>query len=195
MIPRETIEQLYLVERQSMNDIAQKLQCSLHKVSYWLKKYQIQTRSISDAIYQRNNPYGDPFSFREPNTLSQAALVGYGLGLYWGEGTKACKTSVRIGNSDPALLSKFILFLVQIFGIKKADLRFSLQLFTDIDEKEAMQYWLRGLRVNARQFTKTTITPSRKEGTYRHRSQTGVVTLYYHNKKLRDTLVQMIKTY
>ncbi len=122
-------------------------------------------------------------------TKADAELLGMGLGLYWGEGTKSNKHSVRLGNTDPALLRTFVRFLVDLFGVKKADMRFALQIFSDIDPNEALKYWVKELDVDPSQFGKIIVTISGSLGTYRKKSLFGVVTVHYHNKKLRDIIV------
>lgn len=175
-----------------MQNIADDLGCSLHKVKYWTERHQIPRRSISDAIYLKHNPDGDPFRFSRPKTQNEAYLFGLGLGLYWGEGTKSSKGSVRLGNTDPVLITRFIDFLVKFFHVRRQDFRFGLQIFTDIDEQVALRYWLKSLNVGRNQFGKTVTTKSGSLGTYRQKSQYGVVTVHYHNKKLRDLLVSLL---
>jgi len=185
---------LYVNKRKSMQEIAEIFSCSLNKIKYWMDKYKIKTRSISEAVYIKNNPNGDPFIFNKPITLEQAKLLGLGIGLYWGEGTKADKGSVRLGNTDPELIKNFILFLKNIFGIRKKDLRFGLQLFTDIDKNSAMDFWVKKIKIKPSQFYKIIITKSQSLGTYRRKSEYGVLTVYYHNKKLRDLIVSLLPT-
>lgn len=157
-----------------------------------MDKYDIKRRSIGDAVYQRYHPEGDPFEVKKIVTKSDVKLWGLGIGLYWGEGNKANKTSVRLGNTDPILLKTFMHFLIELFGVKKEDLRFTLQVFTDIDMHKALDYWVTELAVNKDQFYKPTTTISGKIGTYRKKSEHGVVTVNYHNRKLRDILVEML---
>lgn len=154
-----------------------------------MDKYRVTRRSIAEAVYTKNNPNGDPFKYQPPKTKDELLIYGIGLGLYWGEGTKANRHSVRIGNSDPKLILSFIIFLEKIFCIRKSDLRFSLQLFSDINPSKALRYWISAIKVNRSQFTQSTISLSHKKGTYRKKSTYGVLTLYYHNKKLRDLLI------
>lgn len=189
---RATLHQLYLQNGASMQEIATLNNCSLNKVVYWMKKYDIKRRSISEAIYAQHNPNGDPFTVKPITTREQAKLLGIGIGLYWGEGTKANKWSVRLGNTDPALLRTFITFLVKIFEVKQADMRFALQIFSDINPHEALEYWVHELGVMPSQFGRPTVTISGSIGTYRKKSSYGVVTVSYHNKKLRDILVSML---
>lgn len=193
MIEKMRLEQLYLNENLSMQAIASGLGCSLHKVEYWMSRYGIKRRSISEAVYLKNHPQGDPFSLKPIKTLADARLLGIGAGLYWGEGTKSSKHSVRLGNTDPALLRTFILFLTKLCCVQKEDLRFGLQIFTDIDPAEALAYWTKELGVEASQFGKLVVTISGSIGTYRKKSRYGVVTLHYHNKKLRDIVAGLCR--
>jgi len=192
MIAKEDLERMYLKEGASMMEIAKKLDCSPKSVQYWMTKYGIDRRSIGDAIYLMNNRNGDPFSIQPIDTVEKGELFGLGVGLYWGEGTKKNKHSVRLGNTDPELINTFIKFLVELFGVSKERLRFSLQIFTDIDPIEALNFWTERLQVSSSQFTKSVITISGSLGTYRQKSQYGVATLYFHNKKLRDIIVGLL---
>lgn len=192
MISKITLQKLYETDKLSAKQIADKLNCSHSQVIYWMDRHDIKRRSISEAIYQRSNPDGDPFYIKEMSSKSDYILLGMGLGLYWGEGTKANKYSVRLGNSDPDLLRTFIGFLVIIFGVKASDLRFGLQLFTDIDKEEALDYWTEELCVQRSQFYKPHITISGSIGTYKKKSRHGVVTIYFHNKKLRDIIIELL---
>ena len=175
-----------------MQEIATILKCSLHKVAYWMEKHALKTRSRSDATYLKRNPDGDPFSFRLPRNFEEAKLFGLGIGLYWGEGTKADRNSVRLGNTDQQLIKKFIQFLVTFFSIEKSDMRFYLQIFSDISPGVAMDFWIKKLTIQRSQFSKPVVTKSGSIGTYRKKSEYGVLTVMYHNKKLRDLLVGLV---
>lgn len=192
MIEKHQLTKLYIEEKASMMDIAISLGCSLNKVAYWMDKYNISRRSISAAIYHRHNPKGDPFFIKPINTKEEAKLLGIGIGLYWGEGNKANKYSVRLGNTDPALINMFVKFLVELCGVPKHRLRFGLQIFTDTDPEAALNFWIEQLGVEASQFMKIIVTISGSIGTYRTKSEHGVITVYFHNKKLRDTIVGML---
>ena len=112
--------------------------------------------------------------------------------MYWGEGTKANKNTVRIGNSDVNIFKIFIKFLDKFFGVSKDKLKFQLQLFSDLDANIAEKYWINNLKISRNQLYKTIITKSGSIGTYRHKSEYGVMTLYYGNTKLRNILVGML---
>jgi hypothetical protein len=192
MISKSQLETYYLKEGLSMQEIASLLECSVNKVVYWMDKHQIKRRSISDAVYQKHNPGGDPFEIQPIRNVTDAKLLGIGIGLYWGEGNKANQYSIRLGNTDPELIKTFIRFLVELFGVDKNKLRFGLQLFSDTKPEEALEFWVKQLGVKTSQFYKITVTISGSIGTYRHKSKNGVLTVYYHNKKLRDIIVGIL---
>lgn len=192
MITEEVLTKLYIKNNLSMKQIAKSLNCSTNKVVYWMDKYQIKRRSISEAVYIKAHPDGDPFKKESIDSIEKAYIAGLGVGLYWGEGVKANKYSVRLGNSDPVLINSFIKFLECIFNVKKIDMKFGLQIFTDIDIKKAILFWSKEIGINRSQFYKPHVTISGSIGTYRHKSKYGVLTVYYNNKKLRDEVFAML---
>ena len=177
-----------------MQEIAKLLNCSVHKIKYWMDNYGIKIRTISDAVYLKHNPNGDPFKIRKPKTMEEAVLYGLGVGLYWGEGTKSNTNSIRLGNTDPRLIKKFIQFLDKIYGIDFRKLKFGLQVFSDLPAIEARKFWEKELNISPKQFQKVVVTNSGKVGTYRKKNKTGVLTIYYNNRKLRDILCKEIES-
>jgi len=194
MITRESLVLLYCKKGLSVPAIASRLHCSEHKVNYWLSKFNITKRSISDALYKKWNPHGDPFSVRRPKTVEEGILYGLGVGLYWGEGTKASKSSIKLGNTDPELMRMFVKFLVVFYAIDRKRLRFALQVFGDMDVEASVRYWVRALSVSRKQFyRKIIVTPHRGIGNYRKKTKYGVLTVYFNNTKLCDILRNAIQ--
>lgn len=192
MILKNKLIEFYIDKKMSMQDIADSLDCSLHKVKYWMDRHQIPVRSQSDATYLKRNPDGDPFKFIPPSGFEDAKLFGLGIGLYWGEGTKANKNSIRLGNTDPGIIINFMDFLIRFFSIKKSDLKFGLQIFSDINPQEALDFWIKKLKISSSQLNKPIITKSRSLGTYRNKNKYGVMTVMFHNKKSRDALINLL---
>lgn len=186
------LEEYYLAQRQSAAQIAKKNGCSESKVHYWLQKYAIPKRSIADAVYVRCNSEGDPFSIQSPSKHNEWLLLGLGVGLYWGEGTKRSKNAVRLGNTDPELIKCFIDFLKNVCKIDHKKLRFGLQIFSDMNPTVARAFWQRKLNVSADQFYKTIVTGAQSIGTYRNKTSHGVLTVYFNNTKLRNKLCDLI---
>ncbi len=111
-----------------------------------------------------------------------------------GEGTKSNLRAVRLGNTDPRLIRKFIDFLVTFYQIDKKRLRFGLQIFGDMDKKAALQFWINHLKISQKQFYPSIIiTPHRGVGNYRQKTKYGVVTVYFNNRKLRDIICRAIE--
>ena len=193
MIKKEILEDLYLNKNFSMKEISTKLGFSTNKISYWMKFHGIKRRSISEGVYVKNNPKGDPFLFSKPKIENSSFLFGLGLGLYWGEGTKANKYSVRLGNTDPKLILWFIKFLKEFFSIDKEDLRFGLQVFSNMPEDKVLDFWVKELKVSKEQFMKVVVTDKRGVGTYTRKIEHGVLTVYFHNIKMRNLLINEIE--
>ncbi len=184
---------MYLIRGLSVMDIARRYGCSANKINYWMRVYGIKKRSISEAVYLKKNPNGDPFTFVQPKSSQDWFLFGLGLGLYWGEGNKKNKLSVRLGNTDPDLVRKFIEFLKKTYQVDSSRIRFGLQIFSDMSPRKALIFWSKYLRVPHSQFGKVIVTPARSVGTYREKTQHGVLTVYFSNKKLRDVLYRQIE--
>jgi hypothetical protein len=193
MISKKFLLEEYVENKYSASQIAKMLECSASKVTYWLQKYNIKKRTISEAVYVQSNPLGDPFEVQCQRTNQDWFLLGLGLGLYWGEGTKSNRHSVRLGNTDPKLILVFLQFLNNSYKIDKTKLHFGLQIFSDMNPDTALSFWVKELQVTKAQFQKVIVTPSRGEGTYLKKIQHGVLTVYFNNKKLRDIIVGAIQ--
>lgn len=191
-IGKEQLKYLYETKGMSMMQISKQLNCSHHKIAYWMFRYGIARRQRSQASYLIHNPAGDPFKVKHPQSPNEYLLLGLGIGLYWGEGTKSNKNAVRLGNSDPGIIRSFMAYLERLYCIDRASLRFGLQIFSDVQPKTALQYWSRVLNIPQRQFYKPIVTKSGSIGSYRNRNEYGVVTIYFNNTKLRNILMEQI---
>ena len=189
---KEIISEFYLQDGLSSAAIAEKLECSTGRINYWIKKYKIKKRTIAEAIYKLKNPLGDPFVVVSPKTLEEGILFGLGLGLYWGEGAKRGDGGLRLTNTDPKMIIKFIYFLEKFFRIDKNKLRFSIQIHKDISQTEALKYWAQNIRVSKDQFYKTIVSKVRGRGTYKEKSKHGVVIIYFNNIKLKKVVCGLI---
>ena len=196
MEPSEDIlNKLYVEKKLSVSEIAKIFKCSENRINYWISKFKIQKRSLSDAMYAKYNPDGDPFLVKDPKTLDEAKLLGLGLGLYWVEGNKKNRNSIRLGNTDPRMIRMFLRFMVDIFRINKEKLRFGLQVFDDMQPRRTLRFWLNELEefnIREGQFFKITVTPSRSLGIYREKSKYGVLTVHFANTKLKKIIDSML---
>lgn len=193
MIEKNILENLYQ-QGFSMMDIAKKFQVSNTQISYWMHQYGIQRRSIGEAIYRKRNPGGDPFRIKYPLTQYERFLRGLGLGLFWGEGMRLNKQGVRLGNSDPLLILYFRDFLEKICGVKKTKIKYSLQVFGDIDLQQAIDFWCNILTVIPAQLGKPSLVKLRGKGTYKRKNQFGILQIACYNSKLKTIIDGMIRT-
>ncbi len=177
-----------------MQEISDKTEWSYHQVTYWMSKYNIPRRSRSEATYVKRNPNGDPFKIKNELNKKEIELRGIGLGIYWGEGDKSLNnTSVRIGNTDPFLIKKFREFLRKIYKVKEEKFSYGLILFNDIKESKAVNFWKKNLGIKRKQLGKITIIPPQGKGTYKKKSEYGVITIIFTNKKLKEQILGEIK--
>lgn len=185
------LERLYS-QGKSMQQIADTLECSIHKVAYWMEKYSIKRRSRSEALYFRLNPEGNPFKIKNQLTQSELFLFGLGVGIYWGEGNKVSKHSVRVANTDHRMIKSFLQFLRVICNVEEKKIRYSLVIFNNASETKAVEFWSKQLGVTSSVFGKIVSIPPQGKGTYRRKSEFGVCTVTVSNIKLKSWLMQQI---
>jgi len=185
---KRVLEELYISKKMSMADISKKLNCSIHKIQWWMEKYSLGRRNQSDATYAKRNPNGDPFKIKTDLSEEERELKGLGLGIFWGEGNKADKTSIKVGNTDSMLIKKFIEFLMVICGVCKEKLHYSLMIFNDSDPQTSAKFWASELGIDIKQLGKITVIPPQGKGTYKKKSDHGVLTVGCFNSKLRKWL-------
>ncbi len=76
--------------------------------------------------------------------------------------------SVRLGNTDPLMIKVFRDFLLTICGIESTKIRYGLQIFSDVDENEALHFWQEYLSIERSSIMPTiSRIQSGKIGTYK----------------------------
>lgn len=98
----------------------------------------------------------------EVGKLSDRELFLLGVGLYWAEGTKDKpydrRENVTFVNSDPGMIHVFLAWL-DLLGIERERLRFSVMIHERADVAGAERYWadLVGIDADRTSFNKTTL--------------------------------------
>ena len=190
-LSKKELTSLYLAGH-SMSGIAEILKCSIHKVVYWMDKYGIKRRTRSEAVYLKLNPNGDPFKIKESLNIRETFLYGLGLGIYWGEGEKRSLHSVRVANTDPAILRTFIKFLSTICRIESRKLSYAIVCFNDSSPVKSRKYWAKELSIFPAKFGKIVQIPPQGRGKYKRKSQFGVCTVSVGNIKLKAWIMKEI---
>jgi len=189
------IIKLYIKEKLSAMQIAEKLCVSDSVVRYWLKRRDIKKRSISEAI---TNLYltkfsKKPFQLKENISRTDNELKISGAMLYWGEGAKTGGT-IKFVNSDPKMIKLFLNFLRKICGIHEERLKALVHMYPDHNENELRKFWSRLTGIPLERFYKSHIHEGRG-GTYKRKSQYGTIAINYSDKKLLNTLLLWIEQY
>jgi len=191
-LSKSEIEKLYN-SGLSMTEIAGLLKCSVHKVVYWMSKYKLPRRSLSQAVYLKSNPEGDPFKIKTILSKEEMFLFGLGLGIYWGEGDKISKNAIRVANTNPTIIKMFIKFLLNICNLKEYKLLFQIICFNDRDPLKAKEYWVNQLGISGERFGKIVQIPSQGKGTYKKKSNYGVCILTVSNIKLKPWIMEELR--
>ncbi len=176
-----------------MPEISEIYKCSMHKIAYWMEKYGIPRRSRSEANYLKNNPNGDPFRIKTKLNSEGQFLKGLGLGIYWGEGAKTSKYSLRVANTDVDLIRTFRSFLLNICGLRKDKISYSIICSNDVDPNLSRNYWSKELGILPHKFGKITIIPKQGKGTSKKKSMYGVCIIQASNIKLRDWMMNELE--
>jgi predicted transcriptional regulator len=160
---------------ESMKDIARILGVSKSAVSLWVRdvnltkiqKEKLHAKQISaghrgrllGAEWNRNQKVlRIEQAVREAKnklrTLSKRDLLILGLGLYWGEGSKASDGTVAIVNSDPFIILLMIRWFQECWGVSKDRLQPRVFISdTHKDREEVItKYWIKVLGIPRTQF-------------------------------------------
>lgn len=176
-------------------EVGKELGIPWRKVIYFMDKYGIKRRSRSEATYLKHNPNGDPFKIKKRLNPQEQCLRALALGLYWGEGSKYNPISIRLTNSDPALLRTFIEFLRNICGVNPQKIRLWITVHDDVSIEKARDYWGKELEIPFSQFSKTVVIAHHGNGTYKNKSIYGTATVCVHNMKLRQIIQKWLEDY
>jgi hypothetical protein len=77
-----------------------------------------------------------------------------GLMLYWGEGDKLTKQTVKITNTDPGLIRLYVFFLTNACGIPVEKIKAQVLIYPDLNEADSVQYWAEQSGLSAAHFSK-----------------------------------------
>ncbi len=191
-IDKKRLEHLYLRERLSMAEIAEKLGCSVNKVVYWMDRHGIPRRQRGEAGYLKHNPRGDPFKIKDRGSDEERELFQLGIGLYIGEGRKS-QHRVSLSNTDPRVIRAFLRFLREICGVKEKKIFAWINIFDDTALGEAQMYWCQVTGLPKSQFYQATVRP-RRDGNYKNKSRFGTITVGLSNAKLAGILGEWYKS-
>lgn len=130
---------------------------------------------------------------RDIGDFSKREIFLLGLFLYWGEGTKAQSNSVALTNTNPAMLKFFIKWL-ELFNVKRKNLKVKLHLYSDMDIKKSIAFWSKELKIPISQFRKSYIKKTKfKSITYKHGFGKGTCSVMFDNRDLWEYIMMSLK--
>ncbi|XOA42958.1 MAG: hypothetical protein ACKKMV_02445 [Candidatus Nealsonbacteria bacterium] len=113
--------------------------------------------------------------------------------LYWCEGGKNYKDSIRFVNSDPLLINTFLSLFRRAFLVDEKKFRVLMHLHAYHDEQEQKDFWSNLTKIPKEQFNKTFHKPHTKKRI--RENYPGCVTIYYHNCKIARELWAIYKIF
>lgn len=174
-------------EKLSARQIADSLGESEAKVVYWLDKFKIPKRSISEAVYNRINGATDPFDLKSDLTLNEEKLRAAALIMWITEGSLKNRDQIRMTNSDPTLIKIFVDFLLRVCRVKAEKITLRVVYYPNmvLTAQQAIDFWAQttGLGVN-----QVKIEHYQREHNYSEPSRYGTATVIVGNVKLRAQL-------
>lgn len=194
----------------SYSQIKSQLGVSKSTLSGWLKKYPLSPERIRELrdfsekrienfrntmrikretrqnlVYQKEREYLLPLSDKE--------LYVAGLLLYWGEGAKTTPTATSLSNTNPKVVKFYVFWLITIFHIPKEKIFVKLHLYSDMNEKDEIEYWSETLKLPRTQFKKSYIKSSTLAGlTYKSYGH-GTCNIIVYSRDLTEKVIQGIK--
>ncbi|MBL7053534.1 MAG: helix-turn-helix domain-containing protein [Candidatus Portnoybacteria bacterium] len=163
----------------SMNDIQKELSVSKSSVSRWVKDIRLSKKQrkklnkkgfSKEAIEKRRETrLRNEKAKRQViidkaksniRTLSKKDLKIIGIALYWGEGSKTQRGSVRIFNSDPKIITLSMIFFRKICEVSEDRFRGRLYIHSHLKKRQAEKFWSDLTKIPLSQFHKTHVKKS-----------------------------------
>jgi len=177
-----------------MWDIAKNISSTPATVVYWMKKYGLKRRSISECAYVKQNPNGNPFKIKSKLTKRDRELLLLGLMLYWAEGSRKNRHIIQMANLDYRLILLFIKFLRRICGVKDKKICLNIQLYRKFNKEETRNYWSKILGVQKR-FIAVNIHSDTRSKPEKQWSKYGIARIEVRNVKLKQWIDGALERY
>ncbi|MFH1398460.1 MAG: hypothetical protein ABIH27_07945 [Candidatus Omnitrophota bacterium] len=194
MLEKKILQRFYYNKKLSMVDSARLLNVTPATVAYWMKQYHLKRRSISESVYVKQNPDGDPFCIKNKFTIEDKELFVAGLMLYWAEGSRRNRHVIQLANLDYRMLALFIKFLKRICGVKENKLCLTIQLYKKFDKKVVQSYWSNTLKVPI-QLIAVNIHSDNRSKPNMQWSKYGIARIEVRNVKLKHWIDSELERY
>ena len=158
-IPKSTLSDWLSPHQWSENIKEQLREESVEKTKVNIVKLNRERSEVLEGLYhQAREEAQQEFENLKYHPLFIAAIM-----IYWGEGDRAGKEKVRVGNTDPQMLELFVSFLTDICCVPKDRLNAQVLVYDDLDEKECLHHWSNKIGISEGNFYKSSSLPSKHE--------------------------------
>ncbi|OGZ54904.1 MAG: hypothetical protein A3H64_02065 [Candidatus Ryanbacteria bacterium RIFCSPLOWO2_02_FULL_45_11c] len=117
----------------------------------------------------------------------------YAALLFWCEGGKREKSSLRIINSDPVFIKVFLKLLRNAFDIDEHKFRVQLHIHEYHNDLKQKKYWSKITNVSIKQFRKSYLKPHTKKR--ERENYPGCATIIYHDASLVKKIKAIYKEF
>ncbi len=125
-------------------------------------------------------------------TINHDPLFIAGCMLYWGEGDRNIATSsVKLTNTDPAMIYIFSLFL-QRYLVPKNRIKLDLIIYPDLNEARCKVYWSKKTKIALTRFNKTQVIHGRHPTKKLHY---GIAMIHTESCEQKEKILMWISLY
>ncbi len=130
----------------------------------------------------------------EIRTLSPRDLKLVGAALYWAEGAKSNRWSLRFSNTDPAMVQLMMRFFREICRVPPKRISARIHLHPHVQEQKAKRFWSRTTGIPLRHFNRSQRAISRSSNGKRpvRRLPYGTLHIDVRNVGVRNCVVGWI---
>lgn len=177
----------------SMKEVATQLRTSLGSINHVMRRANIPRRLASTTNHLQF--IKSPLSFHPKTNLSptERELKIAGLMIYWGEGGKKNSSGIDLANSDPKMITIFLIFLRRLYQIDEKRLRVYLYSYNSLPTEQLILYWSDLTQIPATQFTKPYIRA--KSNLIHDKMQYGLIHIRYADVRLFNLIMSEIKQF
>ncbi|HLC49263.1 MAG TPA: helix-turn-helix domain-containing protein [Candidatus Andersenbacteria bacterium] len=181
----------------SINDIYKKLDVAKGTVSVWVRDVSLTPAQLQE-LAQRSHARSAVEKRRTSRLLNESNkrqlvvdnaksditqvtksdLFLIGVMLYWAEGGKKQRGSVRFSNSDPLMIRVMMRFFRVICMVPEEKFRIHLHIHMHLDYQKAEKYWSKITGIPLNHFYKTYNAPNKGSQNKKDNLPNGTIQVY-----------------
>ncbi len=112
--------------------------------------------------------------------------------LYWCEGTKINRTSLKFTNSDPAMIAAFLQLLRKSFDLNESKFRALVHIHEYHNDEKQKTFWSKITKIPLAQFNRSYRKPN--TGKRIRKNYQGCVSIVYYDAKIAKELKALYNT-